>query len=450
MDDLRGVANADDSSELMIRLIFARMLSDAFKDFNNHEENIITANLTNESNFDFSKLTSNNASVIEELERSMYALERENLLYMDGIFTSFNISEKIKNHKLMNELIYKLNDIDFSPYVGNGNEIGEIFSYLIHLFLKSIKSEFITPNSINKLIAKLAEKEHIETIYDPAIGVSELALDIANKHDSCKIFGQEINPSVIYINKMNLILNGYAKDIPNIELGNTLIDPKHHIGNTIMKFDCVVSTPPFGLKNWGYNELLNDRYNRFYRGLPARGTDEYAFITHIVESMKENGVGAVLVPHGVLFWGGNEGKIREAFIKENIIHCVISLPSNMLYSTAIPTALLIFKKNRSLKDVLFIDASNPEKKSSKVNTVLSEEDINKICEIYRDFKTVDKFSRVVSVNEIVNNDYNLNISRYIDKHEREELDLTSLNNEIKDIQLKLNEAQSELNKILAD
>lgn len=448
MDVLRGTVNSGEGSELVLRLVFAKVLSDAFKDPNNLKENIITSNLTNENNFDFSKLVHSDISVIDELEKGLYALERENSLYMDGIFTSFNISEKVKNLNLIYELICGLNDIDFSPYIDDGYKIGNLFLGLIHLLLKSSKGEFVTSSSITKLVAKLMEKEDIETIYDPAIGISGLAIETAKSHSNSRIFGQEINHSIAIINKMNLILNGFAKDIPNIELGDTLIHPKHHIGNTVMKFDCVVSAPPIGLKNWGHNELLNDRYNRFYRGLPSRGMGDYAFITHLVESMKENGVGVVLAPHGVLFRGGPEGEIREAFIKENIIHCVISLPSNMLYSTAIPTTLLIFKKNRSLEEVLFIDASNPEKKASKVNTVLSEEDINKIWEIYKDFKTVDKVSKVVSISDIIDNDYNLNISRYIDKHEREELDLNSLNKEIKYIQLELNEVQSKLNEIL--
>jgi len=211
-----------------------------------------------------------------------------------------------------------------------------------------------------------------------------------------------------------------------------------------MKFDIVVANPPFSLDKWGADNAPSDKYNRFWRGIPPKSKGDYAFITHMVETLNETGKLGVVVPHGVLFRGGSEGKIRQQFLEENLIEAVIGLPSNLFFGTSIPAAILIFNRQKKSKNVIFIDASREYESATNQNK-LRETDINKIFTTYKEFRTIDKYSYVAAPEEIKENDYNLNIPRYVDTFEEEpEIDINEVQNEIDALEVELSKVQSEM------
>jgi len=221
---------------------------------------------------------------------------------------------------------------------------------------------------------------------------------------------------------MNVFLHG--KDSARLEWGDTLNNPLLVENDKLMKFDIVIANPPFSLKKWGAENAETDKFSRFHRGVPPKDKGDFAFISHMVEVAKpKSGRVAVIVPHGVLFRGGAEGKIRQAMLEENIIDAVIGLPAGLFQTTGIPVAILIIDKSREKgganekkKDILFIEASK-EFVSGKAQNTLSEENIEKIYNIYDKRKEIDKFSRIVDFKEIKENDFNLNITRYVDTFE---------------------------------
>ena len=224
------------------------------------------------------------------------------------------------------------------------------------------------------------------------------------------------------------------------------------------QFDLVLANPPFSLDNWGFDDLQNDKYARFMRGMPPKSKGDYAFISHMIASAKEfTGRVAVIVPHGVLFRGSSEGRIRRALIEENLLDAVIGLPKGLFQTTDIPVAILIFDKsrqeggeNQARKDIVFIDASNEYISGKKQNT-LSDGHIEKILTTYRERKEIEKYSHVATPEEISENDYNLNIPRYVDTFEEEaEIDLHAVKSEIQKIETELAAVQKQMDAYLKE
>lgn len=248
---------------------------------------------------------------------------------------------------------------------------------------------------------------------------------------------------------MNVFLN--EKDNARIEWGDTIRNPKLIEKDQLMKYDVVVANPPFSLDKWGADTAAEDRFRRFHRGTPPKSKGDYAFITHMVETANEHGgrVG-VIVPHGVLFRGGAEGKIRKQFIDENILDTVVGLPSNLFFGTGIPAAILIFKKGRRKKDILFIDASR-EFENGKNQNCLRQQDIDKIYDTFKKRKTTDKYSYVANIDEIKENDYNLNIPRYVDTfEEEEEIDIPVVQKEIEGLEAELVDVRGQMDNYLKE
>ncbi|UPA32450.1 SAM-dependent methyltransferase [Terrisporobacter glycolicus] len=289
----------------------------------------------------------------------------------------------------------------------------------------------------------MLEKKKLKSIYDPAIGTGTLTIEVAKMHKNVKIYGQEIYPGSVNICEMIFILDGRSNDIKNIHLGNTLTNPMHVENNKLNKFDCVVSDIPMALKDWGYNEAIGDKYKRFERGIPAKNNGEYAFISHIVESLDKKGVGVVLVTSGVLFRGGSERAIRRKLIEENLVECVIALPNNMMYNTSIPVNLLILNKNKKTDQILFIDvAKNTE--PSRTLTTLSDEMIAKIGSAYEGKMEVQGFSKLVNFHVVESNEFNLNINRYMMEIEDEKLDINAINDEVLKLEKQLKDIQDKI------
>jgi type I restriction enzyme M protein len=255
---------------------------------------------------------------------------------------------------------------------------------------------------------------------------------------------------------MNVFLHG--KDSARLEWGDTLNNPLLVENDKLMKFDLVIANPPFSLSKWGAENATGDKYNRFHRGIPPKDKGDFAFISHMVEVAKpKSGRVAVIVPHGVLFRGGAEGKIRQAMLEENIIDAVIGLPAGLFQTTGIPVAILIIDRSREKgganekkKDILFIEASK-EYKSGKAQNSLSEDNIEKIYSTYAERKVIEKFSRTVEIGEVKENDYNLNITRYIDTfEEEEEVDISANLKELEKLNPELDKLEKEMGRYLKE
>jgi len=250
---------------------------------------------------------------------------------------------------------------------------------------------------------------------------------------------------------MNMFLHG--EDNHRVEWGDTIRNPllKDKDGTGLLHFDVVTANPPFSLDKWGHEDAANDPYGRFRRGIPPKTKGDYAFISHMIETLKPNsGRMGVVVPHGVLFRGSSEGKIRQQLIEENLLDTVIGLPEKLFFGTGIPAAILIFKKQKMDKDVLFIDASR-EFKSGKNQNQLTPDNIQKIIETYKARETTDKYSYLASFDEIQENDFNLNIPRYVDTFEEEaEIDLMAVRKERVQLQSELKTLEAEMEGYLKE
>jgi len=239
------------------------------------------------------------------------------------------------------------------------------------------------------------------------------------------LYGQESTGSTYQLARMNMFLHG--KDSARLEWGDTLNNPLLVENDHLMKFSTIISNPPFSLKKWGAEQADSDKYKRFWRGVPPKDKGDFAFITHMVETLKaKTGRMVVIVPHGVLFRGGAEGRIRTELLKENIIDAVIGLPAGLFQTTGIPVAILVIDRSREKggeneknKDIFFMEASK-EFKANKAQNILEDKNIEKIYTTYKNRKDIEKFARKVSIKEIEENDFNLNITRYVDTFVEEE------------------------------
>jgi type I restriction enzyme M protein len=318
--------------------------------------------------------------------------------------------------------------------VGRQDIIGNTYQYLIGRFASDAGKkggEFYTPGEVSELLAWLLAPKKGSRICDPTCGSGSLLIQVGDqvRDNDFSLYGQEMNGSTWALCRMNMLVHN--KDAARIEWGDTIGSPKLIERDALMKFDVVVANPPFSLDKWGAESAEADKFHRFHRGVPPKSKGDYAFISHMIESAKEEGgrVG-VIAPHGVLFRGGGEGRIRKALIEENLLDAVIGLPEKLFFGTGIPAVILLFKKGRSTKDVLFIDASGEYAEGTNQNK-LGEDHIKKVVATYRAFQTVPKYSYRATREEIAENDFNLNIPRYVDTFEAEkEVDLSAVEADI--------------------
>jgi type I restriction enzyme M protein len=267
--------------------------------------------------------------------------------------------------------------------------------------------------------------------------------------DDFSLYGQEPNGATWALARMNMFLHGL--DNARIERGDTIRNPKLVEDDALMKFNVIVANPPFSLDKWGADTASNDKHKRFWRGTPPKSRGDYAFISHMVETMNEqDGRVGVVVPHGVLFRGGSEGLIRQRFIDDNLLDGVIGLPANLFYGVGIPAALMFFRRHKPHTNVFFIDAGR-EYAEGKNQNRLREEDIAKIVATWRTRQNVPKYAQLVSLDEIKENDYNLNIPLYVDTFEDEApVDLGAVKAEIARIEEQLATTRRALDKALQE
>ena len=316
--------------------------------------------------------------------------------------------------------------------------IGNTYQYLIGRFASDAGKkggEFYTPGEVSELLARLLAPKKGSRICDPTCGSGSLLIQVGDqvRDNDFSLYGQEMNGSTWALCRMNMLVHN--KDAARIEWGDTIGSPKLIERDALMKFDVVVANPPFSLDKWGAESAEADKFHRFHRGVAPKSKGDYAFISHMIESAKEEGgrVG-VIAPHGVLFRGGGEGRIRKALIEENLLDAVIGLPEKLFFGTGIPAVILLFKKGRNTKDVLFVEASSDYVEGTNQNK-LREDHIKKVVATYRAFQTVPKYSYRATREEIAENDFNLNIPRYVDTFEAEkEVDLKAVQKEIETLE----------------
>jgi type I restriction enzyme M protein len=358
-----------------------------------------------------------------------------------------NLGQTRQRNTRLKHLLEDFVDLDLQPEsVGHIDIIGDVYEYLIARFAATAgkkAGEFYTPAEVSETLARLVAPKPGDRICDPACGSGSLLIRAAKQVGSgdFSLYGQEMNGSTWALCKMNMFLHGM--DASRIEWEDTLRHPQFVEGGVLMKFDVVIANPPFSLDKWGQEIAAEDRYGRFRRGIPPKSKGDWAFISHMLATAVEGkgkGRVGVVIPHGVLFRGGQEGKIREAVIRENLLNAVIGLPSNLFYGTPIPAALMIFDKSRNpngKRKVIFIDASREFEQGTNQN-MLRTQDIEKIVETFRERRIIDKYSYLASYAEIEENEFNLNIPRYVDIFEPEtEINIAAVQNEIDEIEAKL-------------
>ncbi|HVU19457.1 MAG TPA: type I restriction-modification system subunit M [Rhizomicrobium sp.] len=405
----------------------------------------------------------NEANIGELINIALEKIEDTNRAKLEGVFRNIDFNSeanlgkvKDRNRRLKNLLDdFNKPALDLRPSRVTEDIIGECYIYLISRFASDAgkkAGEFYTPAAVSKLLAKLAAPEAGNTICDPACGSGSLLIRAAEEigSDNFALYGQEVNGATWALARMNMFL--HSKDAARIEWCDTLNSPALIEGDQLMRFDVVVANPPFSLDKWGAENAEHDQYNRFWRGVPPKSKGDYAFITHMIEIAKrESGRVAVIVPHGVLFRGGSEGQVRKTLIEENLLDAVIGLPANLFTTTGIPVAILVFDRtreqggaNEKRKDVLFIDASK-EFASGRTQNLLEESHIVRIVDTYRARKVIDKFSHRATPNEIKENEFNLNIPRYVDTFEpEEEIDIAALQKEINTLEAELNDVRKRM------
>jgi len=490
-DTFRGTVDPSIYKDYVLTMLFVKYLSDVWQDhYDNYQAQygdtpeLINELMSNErfvlpANANFYQLYKqrHQPGNGERIDKALHAIEDANISKLADVFQdiSFN-STKLGDEQQKNDILRHLLE-DFAKSalnlrpsrVGNLDIIGNAYEFLIKNFAATSgkkAGEFYTPPEVSELIAELVAPEEGDEICDPTCGSASLLLKCANQIRNARpdqnkkgskkfaLYGQEAIGSTWALAKMNMFLHGI--DNHKIEWGDTIRNPKLLDGDGKLKhFDVVVANPPFSLEKWGMEVAENDKYSRFRRGLPPKTKGDYAFISHMVETLNPsvNGKGGrmgVVVPHGVLFRGSSEGKIRTKLIDEGLLNAVIGLPEKLFYGTGIPAAILIFRRDKRDKGVLFIDASR-EFKADKNQNQLTEENIAKIVATYQSRETIDKYSYLASLDEIKENDNNLNIPRYVDTFEEEqEIDLMAVRAERKALKAELSQLEGEMDKYLKE
>lgn len=487
-DSLRPVMGSGSYKDYILTLLFVKYLSDVWKEKGNqyrlkypNDEKMVERQLRRErfllpeeSSFDYLYNNRNESNIGELIDIALTKLEDENRSKLSMVFRSISFNSETafgptkQRNQILKNLLMDLYALDLQPsHLLDNDVIGDSYEYLIAKFAGEAgkkAGEFYTPSEVSTLLAKLMDAQPGDRICDPTCGSGSLLIKVANEIDgkNYALYGQENNGSTWALARMNMFL--HEQDNAVIEWGDTLNHPQLKEKDSLMKFDIVVANPPFSLDKWGAEAAAADEFNRFHRGIPPKSKGDYAFISHMIETTYEDkGKVGVIVPHGVLFRGSSEGKIREQLINENLLEAVIGLPANLFYGTGIPATILIFNKAKGKnKDVLFIDASN-DFDNGKNQNKLNEKHIQKIVEEYKKFKGLkpittkegevltDKFSYRATLKDIQNNEYNLNIPRYIDTfEEEEEVDIKEVYNEIVALKSQLAETEKKMEDYLKE
>ena len=480
-NDLRGKMGADEFRDYILGFIFFKYLSEKAITFANEllkDEGMVEKyNELDESNPDHAELIEGikensvdevgyalspsqlfhslaergrqNQFILDDLAETLRAIERSTLgaeseddfanLFEDLDINSTKLGNNANDrNELISKVLTHLDNIDFDLSNSESDVLGDAYEYLIGEFASGAgkkAGEFYTPQTVSTLLAKIVTqgKDRLRSVYDPTCGSGSLLLRVKREvKDVDMIFGQEMNRTTYNLARMNMILHDVHFAKFDIKQEDTLTRPQH----IDMRFDAVVANPPFSAK-WSADPiyLQDERFSRYGKLAPSSKAD-MAFVQHMLHQLDEQGTMAVVLPHGVLFRGSSEGVIRQYLIeKMNVVDTIIGLPANIFYGTSIPTCILVLKKNRThTGDILFIDASNDFEKQKNQNKLLPEH-LDKIIAAFEQRQDIEKYAKVATLQEVKDNDYNLNIPRYVDTFEAEdEIDLNRIAQQLKELE----------------
>jgi type I restriction enzyme M protein len=408
----------------------------------------------------FAEAANNNAFNREQLQKAFNNIEQSDPVFAD-LFTDIDLySNRLGNgdQKQSDTVASLIKEIDKADLLNSDAEIlGNAYEYLIGQFASETgkkAGEFYTPQAVSKILTRIAiagqENMRGLSVYDPCMGSGSLLLN-AKKYSSepeyIKYYGQELNTSTYNLARMNMFLHGVETKNQNLHNGDTL-DGDWPTGEDT-DFNMVLMNPPYSAKWSAAAGFLQDERFSDYGVLAPKSKADYAFLLHGLYHLKNNGTMAIVLPHGVLFRGAAEGKIREKLLRSGNIYAVIGLPANLFYNTSIPTCIMVLKKHRDGRDVLFIDASQMFDKGKKQNS-MNDEHINSVMELYKNRETVEKQSYLASFEDIEKNDFNLNIPRYVDNFEEEEIDLNEILSDMAKTDEELDKVQGEFVSLLKE
>ncbi len=494
-DSFRGKIDSSRYKDYILAMLFVKYLSDVTKEkrviymkqYDGDVRRVERAmgrerfTIDESSSFDFLYEYRNDNEIGQKINVALSHIEEHNSGKLRNVFRAIDFNSQVdfgdvreKNATLRN-LLEDFHELDIRPgQLDSSDIIGDAYEYMIANFASDAGKkggEFYTPGQVSELIAELVKPRENDRIYDPTCGSGGLLLKAYKKVPNGKVavYGQELNAQTWALCTMNMFLHGI--DDARIWQGDTLSNPQNIEDDKLMKFQVVVANPPFSMDKWDSGFLSNvshdsegkrkekmtadlDPWKRFEWGVPPSSKGDYAFVLHMLHSLDaETGRMAVVLPHGVLFRGAGEGRIRKQLIEMNLLDAVIGLPANLFYGTGIPACILVFRKNRTRDDVLFIDASGEGNyKKGKNQNILRDSDIQRIVSTYEARKEkVDKYSYRATRDEIRQNDYNLNIPRYVDTYEEEELpDIDEIRRNIADIEAELTQVQAQMAKYLGE
>jgi len=481
-DTFRGVVDPSIYKDYVLTLLFLKYISDVWKDhYEDYKKQfgdkpgLIEEMMKNERfvlppEASFYALYDKRfeAGNGERIDKALHAIEESNIhklqdVFQDISFNSTRLGDEAQKNDILRHILedFAKPALDLSPTrVGKLDIIGNAYEFLIKNFAATggkKAGEFYTPPEVSELIAELVEPKEGDDICDPACGSASLLMKCGKQVQlkfggsrKYALYGQEAIGSTWALAKMNMFLHG--EDNHRIEWGDTIRNPKLLDTESSLKhFNIVVANPPFSLEKWGFENAEGDKFGRFRRGVPPKTKGDYAFVLHMIETLKpKTGRMGVVVPHGVLFRGSTERTIRQKLVDENLLDAVIGLPEKLFYGTGIPAAILIFRKTKKDKAVLFIDGSR-DFRSGKNQNQLTEENISRIVATYRARESVDKYSHLATVDEIRGHDYNLNIPRYVDIFEEEkEVDLLAVRAEREKLKTDLAELEIQMDGYLKE
>ena len=504
----RGTIDAANYKDYVLTMLFLKYLNDSYKEnvreleqrYNGNEVRIERAKrnlpfvLADDQRFDYLYENRFNPKIGEMINKALQGIQDGNS-ELRGVFRSINFNseamlgnpqQKVTKLRTLLEdfetLCLEPSQIEVGPGEDPAYVIGDAYEYMVGEFAAEAGKKagsFFTPSAVSELMGKLTAPRQGDSIYDPTCGSGSLLIRTARQtgdFDKVAIYGQEMNGSSWSMARMNLFIHGIHVNGDAIAWGDTLSNPQHlDSDGNLKQFDVIVANMPFSLDKWaeGFNPggqedgdskdkkfkmTANlDPYHRFDWGVPPASKGDWAFLLHMLYSLQSNGRMAAVVPHGVLFRGSAEGRIRQTVIEKNLLDAVIGLPANLFYGTSIPACILVFKKNRSTSDVLFIDASGKDEngnlryRKDKNQNKLDPEHVEAIFKAYTDRVDVERFAHVASIEEIRANDFNLNIPRYVDMFEEEELvDIDVVQGNIQRLKAEIAAAEAELDKYLKE